>query len=100
MAILYTLTINDPRGVGQFPPDIYGSEWYNRFINLAATRSIGSAYVYAFVFKDQTALDSWLAENTPTDPDVLAQLERWKLIGVEYISNFYTLPEISGTGII
>lgn len=100
MAILYTLTVNDPQGIGQFPPEIANSEWYNRIINLASVQSIGNGYVYAFIFEDQASLDSWVADNTPTDPDVLAQLARWKLLGVQYISNFYTLPEISGTGII
>jgi len=100
MAILYTLTVSDTNGIGQFPPEIYSSDWYNNFINLATVQSIGAGYVYAFIFKDQASLNSWVETNTPTDSDVLRNLARWKSLGVQYTSNFYTLPEISGTGII
>jgi hypothetical protein len=101
MAILYVLTINDPTGVGPFPPEILNSDWYVNFTNAYSFQGLSATgYVYSWLFDSQDELNAWVATNTPTDPDVLENLARWKTFSVTYENKFYTLPATTGTGII
>ena len=103
MAILYTFTVDDPTGAGPFPLSVLNSDWYAGFLDNASFTAIGgnTGFNWAFIFADKKALDSWLADYAVTDQDLLDDLNKWTVDHqVTYKSNFYTLPETTGKGII
>lgn len=96
MALLYTLTINVPEGIEEFPP-AFNPHIENIIIPLQMTLpTIHIGHITKIVFADQTALMSYINAIKPT-VDMLAIIKEWKT--AYNISYIITVDELSASTI-
>jgi len=82
MAILCTLTFNDPYSMGVYPPNVLDSDWFKsssaNFTFIGTLNDGSTSFSFTQSFADETALNDFLSTYTLNDPALLADIAAWK----------------------